>query len=89
MAMTWSYKVVRHRDLRGDYYYMIHEYYKMEDEQCEKYSMLSDTGCNIIGDDIDELRSALTRMLSCLDEPVIDYEKEPRRDDPSPPHLPS
>jgi hypothetical protein len=88
--MGWNHRVVRRTYPNGETYLEIHECFYEKGEPVDgkpwgigerpRLGKLSDLTDRIVpgGEDIEDLRWLLTKMLECLDKPVIDYETRER-----------
>ena len=66
--MSWNYRVLRKEDICGDAYYEIHEVYYDEVGEPNGYTM---DPIAPVGDNIEDLRETLYKMLRDLDKPVL------------------
>ena len=66
---TWDYRVVRKTTEDGEELLGIQEVY-YDDETGEPIAHTMDL--EVVGDDIDDLKETLQRMLRCLDKEIID-----------------
>ena len=81
--MGWNYRVMRHAPdpSRGQHeaWYAIHEVYYRDDSVDDRTADVSETKYTqeqvaMLGEDLDELRWMLAKMLEALDKPVLDYQ---------------
>lgn len=67
---TWNHRVMRSKDADGDDFYAIHEVH-YEDDKPRLFTL---DPVPVSGNSIEELRSTLERMLSCVTTPVLTRE---------------
>ncbi len=75
---TWNHRVIEYRDPDGSIWRMIHEVHYDDDGRPVAYT---ERGAEVVGEDADEMRRTLERMLACLDKPVLveaDFQTEQR-----------
>jgi hypothetical protein len=70
--MHWNHRVFRKKHPSGDVL-GIHECFYDEDGKVNGWTL---DAIAPQGDNLDELRVELERMLKCLDEPILDYSDE-------------
>lgn len=74
--MSWNHRVMKHIDpVNKEEWLDIHEVYYHKDGQHHSYTKDAIDPC---GSNIGELRWVLTKMLECLDKPVLTEEDFPK-----------
>jgi hypothetical protein len=71
--MTWNHRVIRRKNERGEWL-SIHEAYYSRRSTKTPHSITME-GVSVVGENIEELRETLQRMLRSLDKPILDYDK--------------
>ena len=66
--MTWNHRVVRFKHEGEDWYAVCEVYYN---EDGSIYAHTQD-GVRVTGDNVEELRETLERMLRCLDQKIVE-----------------
>lgn len=69
--MSWNYRVLKTKDGDDDLY-QIHEVHYDKQGNVESYTK---EGVTVTGNDIEDVKWVLMKMLSCLEKDVIKYEK--------------
>lgn len=74
--MTWNHRVMRHESgpigfCDDGCWYGIHEVYYDEQGNVDGYTK----DALVTGDNIEDLKWALQKMLECLEKPVLEYEE--------------
>jgi hypothetical protein len=64
---TWNHRVIAIREEREDFF-QIHEVHYDDDGKVEGWTESAAVAC---GDDIEEVRMTLHRMLQCLSKPIL------------------
>ena len=69
--MSWNHRLMKMKDGEDDFY-QIHEVYYDKEGNVESYTK---NGVTVGGNDIEEVKWVLLKMLAALDKPVLDYEE--------------
>lgn len=73
----WNYRLMRHTDAFGREYFAIHEAYYNDVGEVTAWT---DDAASPMGENVDEVRGDLERMLRALDYPVIEVKHEAVQD---------
>ena len=67
--MTWNYRVIRHKEPDGEYYYQVHEVYYDNQGEINGWS----TNASIVyGDSYQDLRHDMLMHRKAFDKPVLE-----------------
>lgn len=77
---TWNHRVMRHAAGTDNEYLAIHEVYYDNEDGKEKLGWTQNP-ISVSGENLDELRWVLERMLRALDHPILEYKDEEDMDE--------
>lgn len=69
--MSWNHRVMRMTSEGDGDSFGIHEVYYNADGTVENWT---ERAIAVYGEDVEDLRWALDRMIACLEKPILDYE---------------